>query len=342
MRARSWWYDLVAMFGATIASVWGRAVGLACIASCAACGGGDGLAFSDGRYGGAAIGFSIADGSVVAAAACELPCEDGQSFFGMAVELEAPFAVDGESVVIDPANVDLDVVIEAELVSEDRVEGDWRLGSSACPAPAAGAFQAVRFPEGAPDDAPLCGRTLLSGCSPLPEETPVQVCEQDVPLHWDLDEGCVPFTLPPEDEAVLAELRAAFAMWDEIECSQLCFEDAGIREDASPPPPLEANIDVRMFHGDDEWNVDHAPSSRSLATVIFGAESCEVRSASIDLRLDDYGDLVVYEIGHALGLERPVINADGTISDETAAALCVLYGPQPLCGGFKLEGLEVD
>ncbi len=163
------------------------------------------------------------------------------------------------------------------------------------------------------------------------------------PLHWPLEAGCIATSYHSNIADRVDAITAALQAWEDISCSQICFEDLVQRDDAPDVPSAERRI--HFYVGD--ISVGDVPALTELKHEtkpntgwILNAHVI-IRSKD-DPKYEPISDLLFLTyVGFAIGLETTfetedsimsVLRSSETITTNDETAVCTLYGTPSYCG----------
>lgn len=214
---------------------------------------------------------------------------------------------------------------------EDSSFGDCRDADRECFAP----FVCRWFVEAygcvhATDDVPACNGTPAGQVVP-----PAGFSSEGQPIHWTVEQGCIPVTYSAAVASRAADIQAALDAWDDNPCSRLCF---------GAPTPGEEIPDYARAERRLHFKTREESPGPSWFTYVFSNATGRILGSEVWLDPSALSSIsraeLVHLVGRALGLGALPPGIDsvmaGSGAEEPSAlddqAMCALYGDPSFCG----------
>ena len=178
-----------------------------------------------------------------------------------------------------------------------------------------------------------------SPCLGTPPGSPVPQKETATgrSIHWPLSDGCIAFTHDAELAEEAEDLRSAVNVWNQIECSELCFTPPrqSYASSAADVTGILVTVDG-AFTGNPDGLDPYQSSQTSYHFDTDGSISRAIILVEPAPRDRDLDQVVVSAIARSAGLELEghleIINTlPLSLEEDFETAICLMYGDPPYC-----------
>lgn len=178
-----------------------------------------------------------------------------------------------------------------------------------------------------------------STCLGTPPGSPVPQKETNTgrSIHWSLADGCIPFTHDAELADEVEDLRSVVNVWNQIECSELCFTPPrqSYASSAADVTGILVTVDG-AFAGHPDGLDPYQSSQTSYHFDTDGSISRAIILVEPAPRDRDLDQILVSAIARGAGLELEghleIINTlPLSLEEDIETAVCLMYGDPPYC-----------